>query len=243
MVAPLAGAPASDVQSGITSTDQPAPDVQQPGTNVIAPVQSVEASAGEKMTAKAIEPERRKIQMHPSVLDRFKDYKGENTPGALMALFKAQDNETKQDPPIVLSDGKATVKITVELDSRGKNNNFLLDGASLVSLKNKEKNFWIVELMPDPKTYRATISVPRNDQWYSIPVTVAPPMNVNIGKSENRLTEADFKRYLKEQGTANAPRFDLNSDGRRDYIDDYIFTANYIVQRDNAAKGEAKAKK
>jgi len=149
----------------------------------------------------------------------------------------------KQDPPIVLSNGKATMKIVVELDPKGKDNNFLLDGASLVSLKNKEKNFWIIELLPDPKTIEATISVPRDNQWYVIPLIVAPPLNANSDLPASRLTEADFKLYLKEKGTVKGARFDLNKDGRRDYIDDYIFTANYIVQRDSPTKQEMKTRK
>jgi hypothetical protein len=243
MMFPSSGTSASNLQSANTSTDQPALDAQQPGTNEIAPVKAVEPSSGQQMIAKAIEPERKKVLMHPSVLERFRDFKGEKTPETLMALFKAQNKGTNQDPPIVLSNGKATVKIVVELDSKGKDNNFLLDGVSLVSLKNKEKDFWIVELMPDPKTYKATVSVPRNNQWYVIPVTVAPPMDVKIEPFAGKLTEADFKLYLKKKGTVKAPRFDLNGDGRRDYIDDYIFTANYIVQRDKSTKSGPKAGK
>jgi hypothetical protein len=195
-------------------------------------------SSGETTTikAKGTELERKKVKMFPSVLERFKDFKGEKTPKALMALFSMQDNEVKQDPPIVISNGKATVKIILKLNSKGEDNNFLLDGVSLVSLKNNEKDMWTVELLPDSKAYEATISVPRNNQLYVIPLTVAPPLYVNIGFSAGRLTEADFKLYLKEKGTVKAPRFDLNGDGRRDYIDDYIFTANYIVLRDSTTK-------
>jgi hypothetical protein len=42
------------------------------------------------------------------------------------------------------------------------------------------------------------------------------------------MTEEDFNRYLKERETAKSPQFDLNIDGKRDYLDDYIFTANYL---------------
>ncbi len=183
------------------------------------------------MIAKAIEPEQKKFKMYPSILERFKEFKGEKTPKALMALFNMPDKEAKQDPPIVLSNGKATVKIVLKLDSKGNNNNFLLDGVSLVSLKNKEKDFWILELLPDSGSYEATVSVPRDNQLFVIPLTVAPPMDGNIGPFANRLREVDFKLYLKEKGTVKAARFDLNKDGVRNYIDDYIFTANYLVQR------------
>jgi hypothetical protein len=236
---PVPGAPASDVQSANTSTVQPVPDVQQPAADAIVPPEAAKDSSGEKMIAKAVEPEPKTIKMYPAVLERFRDFKGEKTPSALMDLFKVRDKEVKQDPPIVLSNGKATVKIVLELDSRGNNNNFLLDGVSLVSLKNKEKDLWVLELLPDAKTYEATVTVPRNNQLYVIPLTVAPPMDVNAG----RLTEADFKLYLKGKGTTKTPRSDRNKDGKRDYIDDFIFTANYLVQRDSPAKQDMKTPK
>jgi len=243
MVAPLPGAPASDVQSANPSTGQPAPGVQQPAADAMVPAEAAKDSSSEKMIAKAVEPERKKIMMYKGVLERFKDFKGKKTPKALMALFTMQEKEANQDPPIVLSNGKATVKIVVDLDSREKNNNFLLDGVSLVSLKNKEKDLWILELLPDSRTYEATVSVPRNNQWYIIPLTVAPPMDANIDPAAGRLTEADFSLYLKDQGNVKSSRFDLNGDGRRDYIDDFIFTANYLVQRDGYTKQGTKDKK
>jgi hypothetical protein len=238
MVVPVPGAPAADVQSTNSSTGQPA----QPAADAIASPEAAKDSS-EKMIAKAVEPERKKIKMYQGVLERFKEFKGKKTPKALMALFNMQEKEANQDPPVVISNGKDTIKIVLALDSKGNNNNFLLDGVSLVSLKNKEKDLWVLELLPDARTYEATVSVPRNNQWYVVPLTIAPPMDVNIGPAAGKLTEADFKLYLKEQGTAKAPRFDLNKDGRRDYIDDFIFTANYLVQRDSPAKQGMPARK
>jgi hypothetical protein len=233
MVIPPSGATSPDVQSAASGTNQPVPDTREPEADAAVPSTAAKVFSDETTTVKAkdTEPERKKVPMFPSVLDRFRDFKGEKTPEALMALFSPQKEQAKQDPPIVLSNGKATVKIVLELDSKGESNNFLLDGVNLVSLKNKEKNFWIVELLPDPRAYEATISVPWKKEWHVIPLTTAPPMDVNIDRSATRLTEADFKVYLKTKGTIKEPRFDLNGDGVRNYIDDYIFTANYLSQR------------
>jgi hypothetical protein len=43
------------------------------------------------------------------------------------------------------------------------------------------------------------------------------------------MTNAQFDRYFSGQGTAADPEFDVNRDGKRDYIDDYIITANYLA--------------
>jgi hypothetical protein len=237
MVVPPAGASSPEVRSAATSSpEQPAPDERKPVAEAIAPAEAAKDASGEKMIAKAVEPEKKKIMAYPGVVERFRDFKGEKTPGALMALFETQGNTVKQDPPIVLSNGKDTLKIVLELTG----NNFLLDGVSLVSLKNKEKNFWILELLPDSGTYEATVSVPRDDKLYVIPLTVAPRVDISAAKKP---AEADFKRYLQETGTAKAPGFDLNKDGRRDYIDDFIFTANYLLQQEGTAKQKKNIRK
>jgi hypothetical protein len=182
------------------------------------------------------EPEREKIIVYKSVLERFKEFKGKKTPEALIALFSSGGGEGRQTPPLVLSDGKTTVKVVIELNANSEDNNFLLDGVSLVTLTNKSGNSWIAELLPENNILEATISVPQNNQWHVAPLTVSPPADVAIRRSSGKEAEVDFERYLKERGTAKTPRFDLNGDGRRDYIDDYIFTANYLVRHQAAGK-------
>jgi len=68
-----------------------------------------------------------------------------------------------------------------------------------------------------------------------IPLTVSPQADVDLDKSGS-VTEADFQLFLKTRGTDDAPKFDLNGDGKRDYQDDYIFTANYLVKAGNVKK-------
>jgi hypothetical protein len=62
------------------------------------------------------------------------------------------------------------------------------------------------------------------------PLTVAPKVQVDLIKP-GTVSEADFALFLKERGTAAAPKSDRNADGRRDYLDEYIFTANYLAQQ------------
>ena len=240
--APSTVAPAGTPGS-IPSAGQAVQDLQPPSSDKAPTAETVKEPSREAVVAKAVEPERKTVMMYQSVLERFKEFKGEKTPDALIALFATQGKGVQQDPPVVLSDGKSTVKVVLDLNSKGENNNFLLDGVSLVSLKNKEKDEWIVELLPDAGTCEATISVPRNNQWYVIPLTVAAPMNAAAGLPAGKLTEADFNLYLKGKGTTNVPRFDLNKDGLHDYRDDYIFTANYLVQRNSAPKQGTKSQK
>jgi hypothetical protein len=41
-------------------------------------------------------------------------------------------------------------------------------------------------------------------------------------------SEAETSAFLKDQG-AEKPMFDLNRDGKHDYIDDYIYTGHYLL--------------
>ena len=178
----------------------------------------------------------KKFIVYKGVLDRFRDYKGEKTPESLVALFAAEAMPgVSQDPGIALSDGKTSVKVIIRLPVTGKETpNFALKGAKLITMK-MDGDAWVIEALPDRKEYQAAITVLNNGSMMEIPLTVAPPMDVNIF-SAGSLGEAEFRLFLKERGTEKAPRFDLNSDGERNYIDDYIFTANFIVKRDSANK-------
>jgi len=55
------------------------------------------------------------------------------------------------------------------------------------------------------------------------PLTISPRIDPLLTKAK-ALSEADFAAYL-----AKPPRFDLNKDGKFDAVDDFIYTANFIV--------------
>jgi hypothetical protein len=187
-----------------------------------------------------------KVVGFTSVLERFRTFSGGRTSQALIALFTQNDMQgISQEPPVALSDGITTVKVLIKLSSPVKGSpNFSLKGAKLVSLKMSGNNIWVVESLPRKGVYEATVNVLRDGSITEIPLTVAPslPKGSKVSSGE-KLTEADVNRFLKERGTVNAPRFDLNGDGKSDYIDDYILTANYLVQRDSQKKATTKEQK
>jgi len=181
-----------------------------------------------------------KTVRYKSVLDRFRTFEGVKTPETLISLFKQSDMQTiRQEPPVVLSDG--TTRVKVYINHSGKEApSFDLLGAQLISLKIVGENIWMLEVLPVKGAYQATITMLQNGAITEIPLTVAPPIpkEVKIGKG-GELTEADFNLFLKENGKKKAPGFDLNGDGVRDYIDDFIFTANYLVMRSSETKTHA----
>lgn len=196
-----------------------------------APAES-EAREGQQGRVAALPPAQSKVTVHKSVLERFREFQGEKTPKALMALFTTTTMPgISQEPAVALSDGKTNVKVFIDLSAAGKENpHFTLRGAQLVSIKLMKNSTWVVEVLPEPGVYNASITVLHSQFTTEIPLAIAPGVAISTGKT-GTTDEAGFAFFLKERGSEKAPRFDLNGDGVRNYIDDYIFTANYLVQQ------------
>lgn len=63
-----------------------------------------------------------------------------------------------------------------------------------------------------------------------ITLAIAPRVNVDLDNSGN-VTEKDFDLYLKATASKKAAKATEKAAGRPAYIDDYIFTANYLIAR------------
>jgi hypothetical protein len=166
-----------------------------------------------------------------SILSLFKEYTGPKTVPALTSLFSHNPYPGfRQEPPIALSDG--TAPVTVYLSSQtpaSQSPNFALTGAKLVSMKLKGAEYVLV-LIPDAKVFTASVTMLNQGQFTEYPLVVAPSLS-----SGGVLDEATFAAFLK--GHAEN-RGDLNNDGYSDYLDLYLYTANYLV-RNSAATPSA----
>lgn len=225
-------------ETGETPKQQPAKEIPQEQPAAEAKV----GETGETAPAPgspAAKPEV-KNTVYPSVLERFRTFKGEKSPKSLAALFdEAAIPGVKQEPAVALTDGTTNVTVSILIQSAGKETpSFTLKGAKLVSLK-PGKDAWVLEALPDRKGYEAAITVQHNSSTTEIPLIVAPPLDAGSVPG-GKLDEAGFNLFLKERGTDKKPRYDLNGDGVRNYLDDYIFTANFIVKRDAAKKASTR---
>jgi hypothetical protein len=176
--------------------------------------------------------ERRNIFSPKSVLERFREYKGEPTVKALISLFE-QDSLIgfRQEPPVALSTrGSAVRAVFITTPGSKSPSDLAVMGARLLSLKSDPDytNTWIAELAPVAGGYSASLTVPQEKISIIYPLTVAPKADVDLDGSGS-VTEADFALFLKKRGSAKEPLFDLNKDGKRNFLDDYIFTVNYLV--------------
>jgi hypothetical protein len=171
-----------------------------------------------------------------SVLDRFKMYVGDRTPAAMMALFeKPVMPELRQEPAIAASDGSTSVRMYVNLPKgSGSSPNFSLLGAKVVSVAHDEElGALVLEVLPKENSTQAAVTIMAEYSIVTVPLTIVPLA------AEVSTQEAAFGDFLKDMGSKK-PKFDLNHDGVHDYVDDYIYTGQYLIKK--AAAGN-KAKK
>ena len=184
------------------------------------------------------QPGQQKFAAHKGLLDQVRELKEEKTPQMLTALFGAYSIPgVKQEPPLVLSDGKTVIKVHLNLPAAGKQSpNFVLKGAKLVSLKNEEKDKWVIEALPAKNANDVRVTALQDEMMTEIPLTVAQPVSTNAVSPQGRWDDGTFALFLKERGADKAPQFDLNGDGVRNYVDDYIYTINYLIRNPKDAK-------
>ena len=218
--------PVEPVGVPVTPTE-PAPVVEQPDAKTEAVVPEVKTDAAAK-------PQEIKISSYTSVLERFQSYQGEKSPAIMVALFKKPvATSIRQEPAIAISDGKINVRIIAEAPANESTSpNFALTGAKMISLKKDDKSgSWILEALPQAKSLKATVTILAGGSVIDFPFTLVPPVSGVF------LEETEFAAFLKDSNT-KSPKFDLNSDGRHDYLDDYIYTAHYLIKKSAGNKTE-----
>jgi hypothetical protein len=146
----------------------------------------------------------------------------------LTALFAAPETAViRQQPEVALSDGITTMKISI---ARGSQNNIApnvaFEGAKLISLKQNNGDEWDIEALPAVGTWKVTLILQADAITREIPLTVAPALPAGTD-----LSKKGFIAFLGGTTASSQPLLDLNNDGRRDYLDDYIFTANYLANQ------------
>jgi hypothetical protein len=187
---------------------------------------SQQGSGGEQK-AEAGKEQQKKFVSYKSVVQLFKEFAGERNSKSLIPLFAENSlPDYKQEPPIAFSDGKTPLKVTLVIkQTGGESPKFMLQGANVKQLSGEGEGVvtWTVEAVPKKDVVEAVLTVVNGLTVTEFPLTVSPEINPLLTKGK-ALSEADFTAYL-----AKPPKFDLNKDGTFNSVDDYIYTANYIV--------------
>ena len=180
-----------------------------------------------------------------SVVQKFRGFRGNGTREEYVALFSRPEHaECRQEPPVCLSDGNSTARLIFDGPGNGgASPNFAFSGARVVSMRRGGGSSWIVEVRPEKGVNQATVTVLVDNVPKKCPVTVAQPLEMLGGSGGLKPDEKGFAVFLQQRGTEKSPLYDLNRDGKRDYLDDYIFTANYLAAAEKVAGREKPAPK
>jgi hypothetical protein len=162
---------------------------------------------------------------YKSVLTLFKEYKGTRGLHELTALFsQASYPGFRQEPAVALTDGRTNVKLSIDLTG-SDSPNFAVSGGTILSLK-RERDRYLLTLSPKAGAVETTVTVLNKGIATIIPLTVAPPLDKK-SMPTGKYDEAAFALYLKG---GDLSKGDVNGDGVKNYLDDYIVTSNYLAK-------------
>jgi hypothetical protein len=99
----------------------------------------------------------------------------------------------------------------------------------LISVKKIKNDEWEIRALPVTGTATMSLLVMNGSETVTYPLIVAPQL-----PSETDLSLQGFEEYLGQSGGR-----DLNGDGRSDYVDDYIYTANYLTKQQSTGRDKA----
>jgi hypothetical protein len=174
-----------------------------------------------------------------SVPERFRTFKGTRTVKSLAPLL---DNASLhaagiiQKPSISVSDGRSTVTVTVDLAGDADTPSFTLKGANLKSIRKVAERKWELDALPQKGKSDVRLSIILSSSQVEIPLVVVPPLTP-AGAKLVSLPTAAFDALLAKPLNKSAPAYDLNSDGRQDYLDDYILLVHRLLLQARSADG------
>ncbi len=235
---PEPGLPAGSESASDGNAEQPVPATGETG-----PAESAEVASKSEDTS-STPPAAGKDVIYKGMLDYFREYSGKRSLKAFMDLFeKASMPGISQDPPVALSDGKTIVKVMIQLPSAGKKApSFSVKKAKWISLNTVDKG-WMIEVLPDRNAYDSAVTVLNNGATTEIPLTVAPPTDMDSAGIEAAMRENEDGEADKRDASGGKSRHKKKSAAKVDYKKDYALTANYIVKMNTKATLSKQKKK
>lgn len=229
---PIATFPGTITLPGSGSTEPPRNDTPPSPPPVMEPPEPPTApSSPSRPETQAPPAERRPLPSPPeSVLERMAAWKGERSVATLAPLFdRSGGSWVTQTPPIALADGKTPFRVFIDPGWKTENPpSFALKGVTMKSLGTRGHSGWELELVPAAGVTVATLTLDLDDQSAAIPLVVVPPLPREWG--EKPLTDEVVNRFLTNRDGKGGTG-DLNGDGKRDYLDDYIMVGHLLRSR------------
>lgn len=167
-----------------------------------------------------------------SVLERFRNYRGAKSAQAYIMLFRQESLiGFRQTPGVVISDGSTPARVSFISTTETKASpDVALTNARLLSLARDpdNSNTWIAQVLPERGALNASLAISQANLSMIFPLVVAPPCSIDLCR-KGAVDERAFSLFLSDAPANGKLKYDLNNDGKRDVVDDYIFTANYLA--------------
>jgi glutaredoxin-related protein len=182
--------------------------------------------------------ERHSLKNIQAVLERFRTHKDSRSLKQFLTYFDesaSKENGIVQVPAIVVSDGKSLVKVIIDLGKENESPSFSLKGANQKSLHRLTDKRWELEVLPQKGKTDVRVSVIVNGSRVEIPLTVVPPLTA-LGNEILTLDELKLEALAVNPLKNNKATYDLNGDGKQDYLDDYILTAHWLLKKQLKSK-------
>lgn len=144
-------------------------------TEVKSPIGKVSKSSADK--SKEAEDIMRPISFlrRESLFDRFISSIGEKTTALLTQLLQSSESSVVQDPPLLLSDGTAALRLTVRSLGQSKQaSQFFISGGHCTDLKNGGNGIWILEIVPEQGVLNTSVTILADKEAIEYPLAVAP---------------------------------------------------------------------
>lgn len=243
--------------SGTGLENQPRPDSRSPEKSQEAPYEQSQSSnpaveqditstavadkAANKASDKSAAALLEKLKLVESVAERFRNYKGSRTLKGFAELFNDKQLKSAgfvQTPEIALSDGKRTVSLKVPFPADSGVPSFSLKGANLKNIKSLSDRLLELDAVPQKGKLDVRITIVFKKDSAEIPLFVVPPVSTGLLE----LSDAELEKVLlKPSINSKALPYDLNDDGKQDYLDDYILVAHWLLKQQNLKKPALKS--
>ncbi len=204
-------------------------DVEPPASEVGTLSESGTESAGAS-PAKAVQPPQ--ITVYRAVSERFKDFVGPWTADGITGLFQPEAGQlVRQEPVVAFSDGVAAVTLRVTLPASVREMpRFSLRNATLLTLEQSDDGVWSIGVKPHKGSIDASITVLSDGSELHYPLVVVPLLDP-AALSRNGIPTVSLADIFSRRKAGSSSAMDLNGDGRKDYLDDFILSAHYFIFR------------
>ncbi len=207
-------------------------------------VKDAVSSAGDdntKMVVPDAKPAAKLVNFKPlqSVAERFRTYSGPRTLKNFAELFYKVDSKVTgfaQHPKIAVSDGRQKVTVKITLAPGSGVPAFSMKGANLKGLKSVSDKLLELDVIPQKGKHDIRISMKIQKKIVEIPLLVVPPISLNIIELSDKVLE---KMLFKPDAKNKPLPYDLNVDGKQDYLDDYILVAHWLLKQQTNKKTPA----